>query len=438
MKKKFKVINAIANEVSLCSKDNSGANKKTSFEIVKNENAKQFDNTDFQEFIKYGLDCCYPCGKPVGINDNVIPSVTFLDYIAYHAEDEINNALYCLLTDALRSALCDIKYMDISKESKILLYQDLFKEFVRQYENSPITKSVNGEFVLSNTKQALPSKSVVNPQTVEEIGDDMEEKQVGIIKSVVESLKSLISPTQKSKEPAVEPEVQAEGEEAKVEEPAVEAPKEESKAEEPKAEESEEEKPEVEEPKDEDPAKEPKAEEEMIEKAEEPKVEAEEAPEAKPEGEEGAGAGEAIEPAIEDEPKQIEKASIVKQELEQAQAKIAELEKAQRESLEVIEKAKFVEQAKADFSMLVGTPEEIGEKLYSISKSNLPADVQDFILENLKNISKSNAELTKEVGTGSTDIELSNEELEVRDIYKKAEAIAKAKNISINKALREV
>lgn len=425
MKKKFKIINAKANEVSLCSKYNSGANKKTSFEIIKNENIKQFDNTDFKEFIKYGLDCYRPeeCVEPV-VN-NTIPSVTFLEYIADCAENEINNTLYCLLTDALRSALCDIKYMDISKESKILLYQDLFKEFVRQYENSPITKSVNGEFVLSNTKEASHSKDVVNPQTVEEIGDDMEEKQMGIIKSVVESLKSLISPTQKSEEPAIEPEVKAEGEEVKVEEPELEAPKEETKAEE-----SEEEKPEVEEPKDEDPAEEPKAEEEVVEKTE--------APEVKPEGEEGVDKGEAIEPTIENEPEQIEKVSIVKQELEQAQAKIIELEKAQKENLEIIEKARFVEQAKADFSMLVGTPEEIGEKLYSISKSNLPVDIQDFILENLKNVSKSNAELTKEVGTGSTDIELSNEELEVRDIYKKAEAIAKAKNISINKALREV
>ena len=433
MKKKFKIINAKANEVSLCSKYNSGANKKTSFEIIKNENIKQFDNTDFKEFIKYGLDCYRPeeCVEPV-VN-NTIPSVTFLEYIADCAENEINNTLYCLLTDALRNALCDIKYMDISKESKILLYQDLFKEFVRQYENSPITKSVNGEFVLSNTKEASHSKDVVNPQTVEEIGDDMEEKQMGIIKSVVESLKSLISPTQKSEEPAIEPEVKAEGEEVKVEEPELEAPKEETKAEE-----SEEEKHEVEEPKDEDPAEEPKAEEEVVEKTEEPKVEAEEAPEVKPEGEEGADKGEAIEPTIENEPEQIEKASIVKQELEQAQAKIIELEKAQKENLEIIEKARFVEQAKADFSMLVGTPEEIGEKLYSISKSNLPVDVQDFILENLKNVSKSNAELTKEVGTGSTDIELSNEELEVRDIYKRAEEIAKAKNISINKALREV
>ena len=433
MKKKFKIINAKANEVSLCSKYNSGANKKTSFEIIKNENIRQFDSTDFKEFIKYGLDCYRPeeCVKPVA--DNTIPSVTFLEYIADCAENEINNTLYCLLTDALGNALRDVKYMDIPKESKILLYQDLFKEFVRQYEDSPITKSVNGEFVLSNTKEASHSKDVVNPQTVEEIGDDMEEKQMGIIKSVVESLKSLISPTQKSEEPAIEPEVKAEGEEVKVEEPELEAPKEETKAEE-----SEEEKPEVEEPKDEDPAEEPKAEEEVVEKTEEPKVEAEEAPEVKPEGEEGADKGEAIEPTIENEPEQIEKASIVKQELEQAQAKIIELEKAQKENLETIEKARFVEQAKADFPMLVGTPEEIGEKLYSISKSNLPVDIQDFILENLKNVSKSNAELTKEVGTGSTDIELSNEELEVRDIYKKAEAIAKAKNISINKALREV
>ena len=285
------------------------------------------------------------------------------------------------------SALCDIKYMDISKESKILLYKDLFQEFINQYKNSPITKNKDGEFMLSITKDTSLSKDVVNPQTVEEIGDDMEEKQVGIIKSVMESLKSLISPTQKSEEPAEEPK-----EEAVVEEPKAEEP--------------------VEEAKDEDPAKEEPAEE----------VEKEDV--------------EAKEPV--EEQAEIEKASIVKTELEKAQAKIEELEKAQAKNLEIIEKSKYVEKAKSEFSMLSGTAEEVGEKLYSIAKSNLPVEIQEFILANLKRVSSVNEELTKSVGTESTDIELSDEELEVRDIYKKAEEIAKAKNISINKALREV
>lgn len=375
MKKKFKRIEAIATEVSLCSKNNSGANKKTTFEIVKSEDSKTFTNEDFREFLKFGME---EVQRVDSINNRDLPSSAFAEYIQYYLDRRIDSAVYELLSDSLMSALCDIKYMDISKESKILLYKDLFQEFINQYKNSPITKSKDGEFMLSITKDTSLSKDVVNPQTVEEIGDNMEEKQVGIIKSVMESLKSLISPTQKSEEPV---------EEAKDEDPAQEAPVEEAKTEEP------------------------------AEEAEKEDVEAKEEVE---------------------EPTEIEKASIVKTELEKAQAKIEELEKAQAKNLEIIEKSKYIEKAKSEFSMLSGTAEEVGEKLYSIAKSNLPAEIQEFILANLKRVSSVNEELTKSVGTESTDIELSDEELEVRDIYKKAEEIAKAKNISINKALREV
>ena len=394
MKKKFKKIEAIATEVSLCNKNNSGANKKTTFEIVKSEDNKTFTNEDFKEFVKFGMEELASIEPKSASND-------FAYYIQHQLDNSVNIAIYNLLSDGLMSALCDIKYMDISKESRILLYKDLFQEFINQYKNSPITKNKDGEFMLSITKDTSLSKDVVNPQTVEEIGDDMEEKQVGIIKSVMESLKSLISPTQKSEEPAEEPK-----EEAVVEEPKAEEPKEEAVVEEPKAEEP------VEEAKDEDPAKEEPAEE----------VEKEDV--------------EAKEPV--EEQAEIEKASIVKTELEKAQAKIEELEKAQAKNLEIIEKSKYVEKAKSEFSMLSGTAEEVGEKLYSIAKSNLPVEIQEFILANLKRVSSVNEELTKSVGTESTDIELSDEELEVRDIYKKAEEIAKAKNISINKALREV
>ena len=380
MKKKFKKIEAIATEVSLCNKNNSGANKKTTFEIVKSEDNKTFTNEDFKEFVKFGMEELASVEPKSASND-------FAYYIQHQLDNSVNIAIYNLLSEGLMSALCDIKYMDISKESKVLLYKDLFQEFINQYKNSPITKNKDGEFMLSITKDTSLSKDVVNPQTVEEIGDDMEEKQVGIIKSVMESLKSLISPTQKSEEPAEEPK-----EEAVVEEPKAEEP--------------------VEEAKDEDPAKEKPAEE-----AEKEDVEAEEPVE---------------------EQAEIEKASIVKTELEKAQAKIEELEKAQAKNLEIIEKSKYVEKAKSEFSMLSGTAEEVGEKLYSIAKSNLPVEIQEFILANLKRVSSVNEELTKSVGTESTDIELSDEELEVRDIYKKAEEIAKAKNISINKALREV
>ena len=55
MKKKFKIINAKANEVSLCSKYNSGANKKTSFEIIKNENIKRKTSLDKKTVIAHQI-----------------------------------------------------------------------------------------------------------------------------------------------------------------------------------------------------------------------------------------------------------------------------------------------------------------------------------------------------------------------------------------------
>jgi hypothetical protein len=56
-------------------------------------------------------------------------------------------------------------------------------------------------------------------------------------------------------------------------------------------------------------------------------------------------------------------------------------------------------------------------------------------MEQLKKVSKVNEELTVEMGsmTKSAD-DMSEEDV----LYAKAEEIAKAKNISINKALREI
>ena len=63
----------------------------------------------------------------------------------------------------------------------------------------------------------------------------------------------------------------------------------------------------------------------------------------------------------------------------------------------------FIQKAKDEFSMLVGTPEEIGEKLYSISKSNLTEDAKEFIMEQLKKVSVENKNLTDELGSITKD-----------------------------------
>lgn len=436
-KKKFKKIEAIATEVSLCSKYNSGANKQTAFEIIKSENQDGFTKEDFSEFVKTGLTHFKKVyGEAMEVpyyNGMEDPRMAFLAFLDNNVENNINYTLYSLLTDALYEGLYNIKYReDVSKEEKAVMYVDLFIEFVNQYKSSPITKNKNGEFVL-DTNKSSHSKDEVNPQKVEEIGDKMEEKQIGILKNVVESLKSLISPTQKAEEPAEESKEVEVIEEPKAEEPAQDEPAEEPKAE---VEEAGEEEPKDDIEKEAEPKEEEPAEEPAEEKAEDVKEEVEEAP-----AEEAPAEEPAQEEAPEEEPAEeteIEKSSTVMTELEKAQAKIEELEKAHKESLEIIEKSKFTEMAKSEFSMLVGTAEEIGDRLYAISKSNLPSEVQEFVLENLKKVSKQNSELVVEKGTSVSDVELSAEELEEKEVYKKAEIIAKEKGISINKALRQV
>ena len=94
----------------------------------------------------------------------------------------------------------------------------------------------------------------------------------------------------------------------------------------------------------------------------------------------------------------------------------------------------YIQKAKDEYSMLVGTPEEIGAKLYDISKSNLTDDSKTFILDQLKKVAKENQELTQEVGSMTKNSDLTPEE----EIYAKAEEIAKSKGISVKKALRQV
>lgn len=125
---------------------------------------------------------------------------------------------------------------------------------------------------------------------------------------------------------------------------------------------------------------------------------------------------------------------LVKAKLE-VEKELAELKKANEIKAIEIEKMTFVQKAKDEYSMLVGTPEEIGEKLYSISKSSLSEDVKDFVMEQLKKVSASNEELTEEVGSITKNAgDMTDEEI----VYAKAEELAKAEGISINKALRKI
>ena len=147
---------------------------------------------------------------------------------------------------------------------------------------------------------------------------------------------------------------------------------------------------------------------------------------------------EAIEPEV--KPEEIEKTSehseletVLKQKLD-LEKELAEIKKAQAEKEETITKMSYIQKAKDEYSMLVGTPEEIGEKFYDISKSNLTEDSKSFILDQLKKVAKENQELTIGKGSITQDSELEPED----EVYVKAREIAKSKNISINKALREV
>lgn len=411
MKKKFKILEAKATEVSLCSKDNSGANKQTCFEIVKSGEDQKITTDDIKEFLKYGLVATEVSSK----EDDKDVNQNFIDYIKENVEDSINCTLYSLLSDSLMQQMCCIKYDDTkTKEEKAVMYAELFREFVTQYMNSPITKSSDNTVIININKSL--NQDVVNPQTVEKTGEEMEQENLGILNSVIETLKSLVSPIKKTEtdqeviQKEAEEANEVEKEEVETQEESTEAVETEEKAEDAKQEVEQE-----------------------AEKAEEATEEAEQPTEA-------VEAEEKVEEAEkpQEEQEEVEKSSVIMTELEKAQSRIEELEKAQKENLEIIEKSKYITKAREEFSMLVGTPEEIGEKLFIIAKSNLPSEVQEYILNNFKQVAKTNSELVVEKGSNSGDAELTTEELEERDLYKKAETIAKEKGISINKALRMV
>lgn len=403
MAKKFKLLTtAKSTEVSLCSKYNSGANKQTEFEIVKDEQGTTDRNVNqvIENLVKF-IDFYDEPTAEVDDDYNA-----FKDFLNYWLEYDINCTYYNLLSEALQSALSDIKYKDIPKEEKVQEYEKLFNMFIEEYKTLPITKTKDGKYEVSLVSKSHIQEVETNPQnetvdiTKEKTSEMEKQEQLTLIEKAFDLVKSAFG-LEKSETPAEEqPEVQ--------QEPVEETPAEEvAKTEEVEA-----------------PA----------ENAEEPAQKAEvEAP--------------VVEEEVKDEPaEEVEEAPVEKtsetvdvEALIKAKADVeAELEalKKSNEAKEIeIEKMSFIQKAKDEFSMLVGTPEEIGEKLYTISKSNLETEVKDFVFEQLKKVAKENAELTEEVGSITKNAgDMTDEDV----IYAKAEELAKAKNISINQALRQI
>lgn len=419
MGKKFKKITiATSNEVSLCSKYNSGANKQTEFEIVKDkEVAKNSDMKPVIETLVKFIDF-YETAE----TEQKDELDSFKDFLNYWLEYDVNNCFYNLLSEALQCAMADIKYReDITKEEKVLEYQKLFDMFIEEYRKMPITKSTDGKYEVSLVSKSLIQDGETNPQsetediTKEKTGE-MKNEELNVIQKAFDVIKSALglekTETPSEETPEVQPEVETPAEaEAEI---AVEEPAKEEAVEEPA---------EVETPVVNEEVKEEPVEEAVEEQVKETKVEDEATEEP------------ATEEVVEDVKVEDEATEEIDKSTTDLVQQLAEMKKAKEEAEEKIEKMSFIQKAKDEYSMLVGTPEEIGEKLYSISKSNLETEVKDYIMDQLKKVSEKNAELTQEVGsiTKNSD-DMSDED----KIYAKAEEIAKAENISINKALRKI
>lgn len=421
MGKLFKrIIMANSNEVSLCSKYNSGANKQTEFELIKDKESQTKVDIKpvLQEMIKYADELCEK-------EDNHDTVQGFKDFLDYWLEYDINNTLYRLLNDGLQNGLWALaNNEDLTKEEKTDEFIKLFNEFLTQYRNLPITKTADNKYEVSLVSKSHIQDNGTNPQnetqniTKEKTSLMENEEKMGIITKAYEMLKSVFS-LEKTETPAEEKpeEVQPEEKPAEPETPAEEKPAEVETPEKP-AEET------VEQPAEkEQPA--PETVQEPVEKAEETKADKEEAP-AEPE-----------KPAETEIAKTSESVNVEEmiQKNKDLEAELEAIKKAQVEKEIAIEKMSFIQKAKDEYSMLVGTPEEIGAKLYSISKSNLEDGVKDFVMEQLKKVAEENKEMTQEVGSITKNAgDMTDEDI----AYAKAEEIAKAKGISINKALREV
>ena len=417
MAKQFKkIIMASSNEVSLCSKYNSGANKQTEFELVKDKDG--VTNKDVRPTIEKLVKFIDFYGEELepAVETDILQN--FKEFLNYWLEYDVNNCLYNLLNESLMNQLNNISYLDVSKEQKVDEYEKLFNLFIEEYKNMPITKTEDGKYEVSLVSTSRIQECGTNPQnetsdiTKEKTSEMKTEEQKTMFEQALDLLKSAFGCLEKTETPAeetqeVQPPVEAEETETPAEAPAEEVA--EVEPEDAPAEETQEE------PQEGEPAE---VEAPVVEEAEE--VAQEEAP-------------------VEEAPAEIEKTGesieeIIKQKLD-LEKELDELKKAQAEKEETIEKMSFIQKAKDEFSMLVGTPEEIGEKLYSISKSNLTEDAKEFIMEQLKKVSVENRNLTDELGSITKDAgELTDEEV----IYQKAENIAKTKGISVKKALREI
>ena len=410
MGKKFNLLTTISsNEVSLCSKYNSGANKQTEFEIVKDKE-KQEDKTDIKSVIKD----MYDMYDEIAEMEQEEPSAldTFQEFLAYWLEYDVNNAYYNCLSEGLQQALCDIKYLDADKDEKVRRYKELFNMFINEFNSLPITKTQDGKFEVSLVSKSHIKEQETNPQnetndiTKENTSEMKNEEKQTMFEQALNLLKSAFG-LEKTETPNEQPEV----EEEKVENEEG-TPEGETTEEKPEGEET------VETPEGEPAEKQP---EKQVE-ADTPVVEKE------------------VEEKADEEPKEVEKTSnseveeLLKAKLE-VEKELEELKKANEEREVAIEKMSYIQKAKDEYSLLVGTPEEIGAKLYEINKSGLTDDIKDFVMEQLKKVAKENESLTQEVGSVTKSTEnMTDEEV----IYQKAEELAKSKNISINKALREI
>lgn len=413
MAKKFTLLTtAKSTEVSLCSKYNSGANKQTEFEIVKDEQGTTDRNVNqvIENLVKF-MDFY---DEPTDEADNDYNA--FKDFLNYWLEYDINCTYYNLLSEALQSALSEIKYKDITKEEKVQEYEKLFNMFIEEYKSLPITKTKDGKYEVSLVSKSHIQEVETNPQnetvdiTKEKTSEMEKQEQLTLIEKAFDLVKSAFG-LEKSETPAEEqPEVQQEPvketpaeEVAKTEE--VEAPAENAEE---SAQKAEVEAPVVEEEVKDGPT------EEVEEEAPTKEIE-EEAP-------------------VEKTSETVDVEALIKAKAD-VEAELEALKKSNEAKEIEIEKMSFIQKAKDEFSMLVGTPEEIGEKLYTISKSNLETEVKDFVFEQLKKVAKENAELTEEVGSITKNAgDMTDEDV----IYAKAEELAKAKNISINQALRQI
>ena len=411
-----KITVANSTEVSLCSKYNSGANKQTEFELVKDKEGKQPVDIKpvLQKMVKYA-DEVYEQEKK-----DVVQG--FKDFLNYWLEYDINNTLYSLLEEGLRNGLYNLAYNeDLTKEEKTDEFIKLFNEFLTQYRNLPITKTADNKYEVSLVSKSHIQDNGTNPQsettdiTKEKTSEMEHEEQKTAIQKAIEILTSVFS-LQKTETPADEtPEVKPEGQ------PEAEKPTE-----------TEEVKPEVK------PAEVEAPVVEEADKTVEPNAEpnakkAEDEPSDEPTDDTPANKPEDVTEPVEKSSKPSELETVLKQKLD-LEKELADIKKAQAEKEEAIAKMSYVQKAKDEYSMLVGTPEEIGAKLYDISKSNLTDDSKTFILDQLKKVAKENQELTQEVGSMTKNSDLTPEE----EVYAKAEEIAKSKGISINKALRQV